>query len=103
MVDELPEQTAHANGEEEEECEKIGEGKLLAVADRTVGNKAKGDDGQCNEAEETTAYMLVVEGVAAGLGWFVSAHGFCDSNLARSVAGTSLIVAPPWDFWSARM
>ena len=38
MVDELPKQTAHANGEEEEKREEVGEGELLAVADRPVGD-----------------------------------------------------------------
>lgn len=103
MMDELPKEATHADGEEEEKCEEVGEGKLLLIADSSESHKGIGNDRQCNEAEKTTAYMLVVEGMAAGLGWFVSAHGFCDSNLARSVAGTSLMVAPPWDFWSARM
>jgi hypothetical protein len=67
MVNEGPEQTTHANGEEECEGEEVGEGKLFGVGESSEGDCAKGDEREGYETEKTTADMLVVEGMAAGL------------------------------------
>ena len=103
MVHERPEKPAHADGEEKREGKEVGECELLRIREGTEGHCGKGDKGKGDETEKATADMLVVESVVTGLWWFVSAHLVCASNFARSVGGTSLIVAPPWDFWSARM
>ena len=104
VVDKRPEKPTHADREEEGEREEVGEGELLGVAEGAKTHGGKRDNGQCDEAEETTADMLVIKHVAAGLGWFVAAaHCFCASSWARSAGGTSLIAAPPCESWRARI
>jgi hypothetical protein len=67
MVNEGPEQTAHADGEEECESEEVREGKLLGLGKSSEGDCGEGEEREGYETEKTTADMLVVEGVAAGL------------------------------------
>ena len=67
MVNKSPEQTAHADGEEECEGEEVREGELLGVGESPKGDCSEGDEREGYETEKTTADMLVVEGMAAGL------------------------------------
>ena len=67
MVNEGPEETAHANGEEECESEKVGEGELLGFSEGSECDCAEGNEREGYETEKTTADMLIVEGMAAGL------------------------------------
>ncbi|MFN9953958.1 MAG: hypothetical protein ACK55I_12740, partial [bacterium] len=104
VVDKRPEKPTHADREEEGESEEVGEGELLGVAEGAETNGGERHNGQRDEAEEAATDMLVVKGVAAGLGWFVAAaHCFCASSWARSAGGTSLIAAPPCESWRARI
>ena len=67
MVNECPEKPTHANGEKECEGEQVREGKLLGVGECTDGDCAESDERESYETEKTTADVLVVEGMAAGL------------------------------------
>ena len=101
MVDKDPKKRARANREEEHEREEIGKRELLRLKNGPDGNGGKGDQCGGDESKKPSAHMLVVEHLRRVRRAF--AHGcFCASSAARSAAGTSLIVVPPWDFCRAR-
>ena len=94
MVDQNPKQRTGQNGEEETESEKPGEGELLGRKEASPRGQGQRGDGQRHGEKQFSTEPLVIEVFLRAHFAFGRTHG-CGgiSSLARSSAGTSLIVA----------